>query len=150
MPAPFPIESLGTAAGPAAFSLALRVYWEDTDAGGVVYYANYLKFFERARTEWLRELGVAQQQLLDADGRHFVVSRATLHFVRAARLDDLLLVSARLLTAGRASLRVGQQAWRGDDLLAEAEVQVACVRGGAPGAPLQPCRLPENLLERLR
>ncbi|HOW48163.1 MAG TPA: tol-pal system-associated acyl-CoA thioesterase [Rubrivivax sp.] len=150
MPAPPPTETRGTAAAPAAFHHPVRVYWEDTDAGGVVYYANYLKFFERARTEWLRALGCGQQQLLDAEGLHFVVSEATLRFVRAARLDDLLAVTAQLRDAGRASLRIAQQAWRGELLLAEAEVRIGCARAAGPGAELRPCRIPETVLSRLR
>ena len=78
------------------FSLPIRVYWEDTDAGGIVFYANYLKFFERARTEWLRSLGWNQQQLRDTDGGMFVVTHAQLEYLRPARLDDVLHVTAKL------------------------------------------------------
>jgi acyl-CoA thioester hydrolase len=126
------------------------VYWEDTDAGGVVFYANYLKFFERARTEWLRALGFGQQRLLDAEGTLFVVSEAALRWLRPARLDDELGVTVALREAGRASLRVAQQAWRGDDLLAEGEIRIGCVRAAAPGAPFRPCRIPEPILQALR
>ena len=80
-----------------AFRHAVRVYWEDTDAGGIVFYANYLKYFERARTEWLRSLGVQQQALRDATGAIFVVSDTQLRYLRPARLDDLLDVSVELL-----------------------------------------------------
>jgi acyl-CoA thioester hydrolase len=73
-----------------AFELPLRIYWEDTDAGGIVFYANYLKFFERARTEWLRSLGIGQQALREATGGIFVVSEANLKYHRPARLDDEL------------------------------------------------------------
>ena len=71
-----------------AFEFPIRVYWEDTDAGGIVFYANYLKFFERARTEWLRSLGVGQQKLRDETGGMFVVSETQLKFLAPARLDD--------------------------------------------------------------
>ena len=86
------------------FTWPVRVYWEDTDAGGIVFYANYLKFFERARTEWLRSLGIEQQRLREATGGLFVVTDAQLRYHRSARLDDLLLVTARVLEAeiGRA------------------------------------------------
>ncbi|MFO1216427.1 MAG: YbgC/FadM family acyl-CoA thioesterase, partial [Burkholderiaceae bacterium] len=75
------------------FRHPLRVYWEDTDAGGVVFYANYLKFFERARTEWLRALGVGQQALMEREGLIFVVADTALRYLRPARLDDLLEVT---------------------------------------------------------
>jgi acyl-CoA thioester hydrolase len=76
------------------FQWPVRVYWEDTDAGGIVFYANYLKFFERARTEWLRSMGVAQQRLRETHGGMFVVSETTLKYHLPARLDDELLVTA--------------------------------------------------------
>ena len=96
---------------PAAFSFPIRIYWEDTDAGGIVFYANYLKFFERARTEWLRSLGIEQQALKDQLGGMFVVTDTTLRYRKPARLDDQLLVTATLATPGRASLMVHQQAY---------------------------------------
>ena len=86
------------------FEHPVRVYWEDTDAGGIVFYANYLKFFERARTEWLRALGVGQQALRQATGGMFVVSETSIKYHRPAQLDDLLRVTARLAEGGRASL----------------------------------------------
>ena len=94
----------------ATFQWPLRVYWEDTDAGGIVFYANYLKFFERSRTEWLRSLGINQQQLKEITGGMFVVSETSLRYHRPARLDDELIVTARLIEKGRASLIIGQQA----------------------------------------
>ena len=106
------------------FRHAVRVYWEDTDAGGIVFYANYLKYFERARTEWLRSLGVQQQALRDATGAIFIVSDTQLRFMRPARLDELLEVSAELVDAGRASLRLAQRAWRGTELLAEGDIRI--------------------------
>src|SRR3954470_10393301 len=96
---------------PAAhFHHPVRVYWEDTDAGGIVFYANYLKFFERARTEWLRSLGIQQGALREAVGGMFVVSETAVRYLQPARLDDELLVTARLQEAGRASLTIAQKA----------------------------------------
>ncbi|MEO8022827.1 YbgC/FadM family acyl-CoA thioesterase [Polaromonas sp.] len=88
----------------------MRVYWEDTDAGGIVFYANYLKFFERSRTEWLRSLGIEQQRLRQSTGGIFVVTETTVRYHRPARLDDELIVTARLIEKGRASLIIGQTA----------------------------------------
>jgi acyl-CoA thioester hydrolase len=127
------------------FSHTTRVYWEDTDAGGVVFYANYLKFFERARTEWLRALGVGQQALRDATGAIFVVSDTQVSYRRPARLDDVLRVTVSLREAGRASLKVHQQAWRGDELLAESRIRIGCV----DAASFRPVRIPGNVMERL-
>ncbi|MEY4564844.1 MAG: hypothetical protein RLZZ618_4121, partial [Pseudomonadota bacterium] len=110
-----------------AFSHALRIYWEDTDAGGVVFYANYLKFFERARTEWLRALGFSQQQMLQHDGVMFVVADTHVRYRRAARLDDVLQVTVQMRSAGRASLHIAQQALRGDELVAEGDIRIGCV-----------------------
>jgi acyl-CoA thioester hydrolase len=109
------------------FRHALRVYWEDTDAGGVVFYANYLKFFERARTEWLRSFGHSQQQMRDETGAVFVVAETSVRYLRPARLDDVLDVTVRVLEAGRASLLIAQQALRGDALLAEGTIRIGCV-----------------------
>jgi acyl-CoA thioester hydrolase len=92
------------------FKWPVRVYWEDTDAGGIVFYANYLKFFERSRTEWLRSMGIEQQRLREITGGMFVVVETSTHHHRPARLDDELIVTAALLEMGRASLIIGQQA----------------------------------------
>ena len=117
----------------------LRVYWEDTDAGGVVFYANYLKFFERARTEWLRSLGVQQGILQADDGVLFVVAEVHVRYVASARLDDVVVVSVK------ASMRIEQQAWRGDTLLAEGWVRVGCV----DATTLRPRRIPGVVLRAL-
>jgi acyl-CoA thioester hydrolase len=132
-----------TAATRTAFRHALRVYWEDTDAGGVVFYANYLKFFERARTEWLRALGFSQQQMMATEGVMFVVGETRLRCLKPARLDDRVEVTVALLEAGRASLRIAQQAFRGDELLAEGEIRIGCVKRG--DAEFRPCRIPAAL-----
>jgi acyl-CoA thioester hydrolase len=102
----------------ATFIFPVRVYWEDTDAGGIVFYANYLKFFERARTEWLRSLGIEQHSLREQSGGMFVVADTTVRYRRPARLDDQLLVTARLATPGRACLTIFQQAYLKSDLTA--------------------------------
>lgn len=119
--------------------LSVRVYWEDTDAGGVVYYANYLRFFERARTEWLRACGVEQSRLQTQADCIFVVAEVQLRYLVPARLDDLVDLRLSVLESGRASLQLLQQAWRGDILLAEGRVRVGCVRA----TTLKPCRIPE-------
>lgn len=129
----------------APFSHAIRVYWEDTDAGGIVFYANYLKFFERARTEWLRSLGIEQQAWREQTGAMFIVADTRVRFLRPARLDDLLSVDAAVREAGRASLTLFQQAWRGAELLAEGEIRIGCV----DALTLRPRRLPDTLLERI-
>ena len=124
------------------FRHRLRVYWEDTDAGGVVFYANYLKFFERARTEWLRGLGFGQQALRERTGAIFIVAETRVQYRRPARLDDTLDVSVELREAGRASMLIGQQAWRDDTLLAEGEIRIGCVDQGT----FRPVRIPTPLL----
>ncbi len=142
----------------ATFTWPVRVYWEDTDAGDIVFYANYLKFFERARTEWLRHLGVEQQRLRDEIGGMFVVTDTQLKYQRPARLDDLLLVTARLADAGRASLTIGQAAYlqaapqdggnaapNGPALLCEGTIRI----GWVDAASLRPRRIPESVLDAL-
>ena len=141
------------------FRFPLRVYWEDTDAGGVVFYANYLKFFERARTEWLRSLGHQQERLRVETGVVFVVTDTAVRYVRPARLDDLLEVTVRVELAGRAQLIVAQQAWRmgqsvsqtvhqgvhhsgaqpiAAELVAEGTIRIGCVDAGT----YRPTRIP--------
>ena len=130
------------------FEWRVRVYWEDTDAGGIVFYANYLKFFERARTEWLRALGIEQQRLREAEGAMFVVSATDVRYLRPARLDDLLLVTAQVTEAGRASLTIAQSARRDSpagDLLCEGTIRI----GWVDGSTLTPRRMPPSLREAL-
>ena len=102
--------------------LTLRIYWEDTDAGGVVFYANYLKFFERARTEWLRALGHGQDQLRRDTGAMFVVSDTSMRYRRPARLDDLLRITVHVREVRRASITLDQQA--------EGSIRIVCVDAG--------------------
>lgn len=112
----------------AEFIWPVRVYYEDTDAGGVVYYANYLKFLERARTEWLRGLGFEQDQLRDEHGLLFAVSRLQLSYNRPARFNDELTVSVRINRLGKASLDLEQAVLNArGELLCSGEVRIACV-----------------------
>jgi acyl-CoA thioester hydrolase len=127
------------------FTWPIRVYWEDTDAGGIVFYANYLKFFERARTEWLRTLGVAQSRLKQDSGGMFVVSETTLRYLAPSRLDDELLVTAQLEAGGRASLIIAQKAFRGDTLLCDGTIRI----GWVDAATLRPGRIPPAILQAL-
>jgi acyl-CoA thioester hydrolase len=135
----------------APFQHLLRVYWEDTDAGGVVFYANYLKFFERARTEWLRALGLGQQALRDATGAIFIVSDTALRYLAPARLDDLLTVTVQPVETGRASMTLQQQAWRNNGgtapatLLCEGRIRIGCV----DAASFRPRRFPEPVTQVL-
>lgn len=131
------------------FELAVRVYWADTDAGGVVYHSNYLDYCERARTEWLRELGFSQQRLAEEEGAVFTVVSVGIDFRRPARLDDLLQVRSQAELTGGATVEFKQEVWRMEpapELLATAQVRVACV----DAASFRPRRLPASLREELR
>jgi acyl-CoA thioester hydrolase len=130
---------------PVAHRHRVRVYWEDTDAGGVVFYANYLKFFERARTEWLRSAGIGQQALRDETGAIFVVTDTQVRYRQPARLDDLLDITVAVAEAGRASFTIEQQAWRDGVLLAEGHIRIGCV----DAATLRPRRIPDTVLHAL-
>jgi len=123
------------------FRWPVRVYWEDTDAGGIVFYANYLKYFERARTEWLRSLGHAQEAMRANDGVMFIVTDTSVRYRRPARLDDVLDVTVRVQHAGRAQLTVAQQAWRGTELVAEGSIRIGCVDAGT----YRPQRIPMSI-----
>lgn len=128
--------------GPQPFAFRCRVYYEDTDAGGIVYYVNYLKFMERARTELLRHLGFAQSALA-GENLLFVVHSSEARYFRPARLDDELRVTVEVKELGRASLRFVQQVWRSADgsLLCEGQFLVACVRADN----LKPRAIPQAL-----
>ena len=130
----------------AAFRHPVRVYWEDTDAGGVVFYANYLKFFERARTEWLRALGIGQQQLRDETGVIFIVVETALRYRAPARLDDTLWITVSPTATGRAAMTLQQQAWRHNGeaaptLLCEGTIRIGCVAADT----FRPCRFPPQI-----
>ncbi|HEV3426710.1 MAG TPA: tol-pal system-associated acyl-CoA thioesterase [Paraburkholderia sp.] len=127
------------------FTWPVRVYYEDTDAGGIVFYANYLKFFERARTEWLRACGVDQRRLAEESGTLFVVRSTALDYRSPARLDDVVTVVSRLDKLGRASVDFMQEAWRGETLLATGKIRVACVDGAA----MRPAAIPGPVFDAL-
>jgi acyl-CoA thioester hydrolase len=128
-----------------AFRLPVRVYWEDTDAAGIVYYANYLRFLERTRTEWLRAKGYDQHDLARRHGVVFVVRSVAIEFLKPARLDDELVVSAALREIGAASIELEQRIERAGACLAEGEVKLACVRIAA----FQPARIPRELRDAI-
>ena len=136
-------------------SIRVRVYYEDTDAGGIVYYANYLRFFERARTDWLRAIGVSHRELSQEQGLNLVVRDCAVQYRRPARLDDLLVVEVGLADPagdiGRASLRFTQRALQaeGGEVLATGTVRVACVdlRAGRPVA--LPARVMKKVSEQV-
>jgi len=123
-------------------TLSLRVYYEDTDAGGVVYYANYAKYLERGRTEWLRALGLAHVQLAAQTQRTFVVTRLGLQYRKPARLDDMLTVHTAVARLGKASLDFAQSVRRDGELLCDGIIQVACVHAQT----FRPVALPAQLL----
>jgi len=129
----------------SAFSWPVRVYWEDTDAGGVVYYASYLKFLERARTEWLRSCGFSQQALAQDPGIIFPVVNLRIQYKRPARLDDELLISCEARSRGATAINFAQRISAGAHTLADAEVKVACVDAGT----FRPKRLPPFLMNAL-
>lgn len=137
-----------------SFCWTARVYWEDTDGGGVVYYANYLRFLERARTEWLRARGVSQRALAREAGVLFTVAGVEVRYRQPARLDDELVVTCSPHRAGGASLRFVQEIYRRDEearahphgpLVAAAQVRVACV----DARTLRPQRLPDFVVKAL-
>lgn len=150
----------------SSFRWPIRVYYEDTDAGGIVFYANYLKFFERARTEWLRAAGVSQQQLSRSQGVMFVVKSTAVDYHAPAKLDDELKLTVVVERLGRASVDFVQEAWRenpasslgtgeprdvpaeiaGPTLLASGRIRVACV----DIASLRPSAIPEDVLAKIR
>ena len=141
-------------AGERVFSWPVRVYWEDTDAGGIVFYANYLKFFERSRTEWLRSLGIEQQRLRESTGGIFVVAETSIRYHRSARLDDELIVTAALVESGRASMIIKQQVLLKTEQAAENSTALLCegtIRiGWVDAATLQPRRIPASILDSLK
>jgi acyl-CoA thioester hydrolase len=128
------------------FTWPIRVYYEDTDAGGIVFYANYLKFFERARTEWLRSCGIVQESLANETGAIFIVRSTTVDYRAPARLDDVIQVISRTERIGRASVDFSQEAWRDGTLLATGTIRVGCVDRVA----LRPAAIPAPVLAALR
>lgn len=135
-----------------AFEFPIRIYWEDTDAGGIVFYANYLKFMERGRTEWLRSLGLEQQRLREQVGGMFVVSEATIKYLQPARLDDELIVTAELQDVGRASMQITQrvllkqkQPTDTPQLLCEGTIRI----GWVDAVSMRPARIPQTLIQTI-
>lgn len=129
-----------------AFVWPVRVYWEDTDAAGVVYYANYLRFMERARTEWLRAMGFEQTALLAEHGVQFVVRSAAIEYLAPARFNDSLDVSAELAAARASLMTVAQQVRRGESVLATASIGIVCVNTRS----FRPARIPAAVLREFQ
>lgn len=127
------------------FTWPVRVYFEDTDAGGVVFYGNYLKFYERARTEWLRLLGIGQQFLKEEYNILFVVKKVSVEYRRPAVLDDLLRVTTRVVWMKGASLEFGQAIWRDNTLLSTARATIVCVDKDR----MRPVPIPDTVSERM-
>ncbi|HEX2530446.1 MAG TPA: tol-pal system-associated acyl-CoA thioesterase [Burkholderiaceae bacterium] len=131
------------------FNWTIRVYYEDTDTGGVVYYANYLKFFERTRTEWLRTAGIGQQALAESHGIMFVVKSTAVDYHAPAKLDDELKLTATVEKLGRASVQFLQEAWRstadGCQLLATGRIKVGCV----DTVSFRPTAIPDVILTKI-
>jgi len=127
------------------YSFPVRVYFENTDAGGVVYHGEYLKFLERARTEWLRHLGFDHQTLARNHRAVFIVSSVVVDFLKPARLDDTLAVSVHLESLGKVRCIFAQEIRRDDELLVKAKVTVACVTGEG----FKPVEIPEPLRKKM-
>jgi len=123
-----------------AHSFPVRVYYEDTDMGGIVYHANYLKFIERARSDWVASLGVDQRVMKDNDGAVFAVRRVECDYLMAARFDDRLEVRTRMVSVTGARLVMDQEVWRAKDLVFSAHVTIVCLNEAG-----QPSRLPANI-----
>jgi acyl-CoA thioester hydrolase len=130
---------------PNAFAIPVRVYYEDTDAGGVVYYANYLKFFERCRTEWMRRAGHDQSALASESGIGFVARKAACEYLKPARLDDELTIGLEVEKLTRVRVVFRQHARRGDEELVTATIEIACV----DMATLKPAPIPDFLHAKL-
>lgn len=127
------------------FNWSIRVYYEDTDAGGVVFYANYLKFFERARTEMLRHLGFEQDQLIEIQNLIFVVRSVTVDYLKPARFNDLIDVTSAVIEKKKTSLIFKQSILREDILLCDAEIRIACL----DAQTMKPKPIPTEILEKI-
>lgn len=130
----------------SSFAWPVRVYYEDTDAGGVVYHGNYLKFCERARTEWLRSLGFEQTDLRTQHGLVFVIRSAALQYLRPARFNDELQVLARVVRLGRSAFEFEQEIWRGAEKLVTAHIVVVCVTA----VGFKPVAIPEHIRMKIQ
>ena len=140
------MRSPGGVPGAQPFMWTVRVYYEDTDATGVVYYANYLKFMERARTEWLRVQGFEQTDLAREYGVAFVVRSAAINYLRPARFNDGLQVTVELIKVGAGHIDLIQRVLREDELLSDAAIKIACVGLRT----MRPVRIPQPLATRIR
>ncbi len=126
------------------FEWPVQVYWEDTDAGGVVYHSQYLNFMERARTEWLRHLGFVQTEMRETLGVLFVVRHIDMHYKKPAKLDDALIVRTCLINQGRSFITFEQSILRGEEMLTSATVKVVCI----DAEKFKPVSIPKLMLER--
>ena len=127
--------------GIKTFSLPVRIYFEDTDSGGVVYHSNYLKFMERARTEWLRSLGIDQRHLKNTEHMIFVVHRIDIQYKLPARFNDDLIVKSELVNIGSSKIIFKQMIYRDDAMLIDATVDVSCI----DSEKFKPVRIPKNI-----
>lgn len=141
-----PALNVARPAGVQPFFWPIRVYYEDTDSGGVVYYANYLRFLERARTEWLRALGFEQTELVARYQVVFVVRAVSIEFIKPSLFDDNLQVTVELVKVGASQILVAQRVMRDDEELVAAEVRVVCVNA----AKFKPVRIPQAILTKIR
>jgi acyl-CoA thioester hydrolase len=142
-------DMTGTPDKHSMFTWPVRVYYEDTDTGGVVFYANYLKFFERARTEWLRSIGFEQQKLAVEDNTIFVVRNTAVDYMSPARLDDQLEITVNIEKIGRASVSFMQEAWRIGEtpvLIARGAITIACI----DTVRFRPQSIPSEMLHLMR
>ena len=130
---------------PGAFSFPVRVYYEDTDTAGIVYYAGYLRFMERGRTEWLRALGIEQMRLAQEAGIVFAVRSLNIEYLKPARLDDLLAGVTELTLPGRAQITLGQRIEREGETLVEASVRIACL----DARKMKPAAMPEEIRRKM-
>lgn len=132
-------------AGIKTFSLPIRIYFEDTDSGGVVYHSNYLKFMERARTEWLRSIGIDQRHLKQDHQIMFVVHRIDIQFKLPARFNDELIVKSELKDIGSSKIEFRQMIYRNDEMLIDASVDIACI----DSEKFKPVRIPPTIKQAM-
>ena len=132
-------------AGIKTFSLPIRIYFEDTDSGGVVYHSNYLKFMDRARTEWLRSIGIDQRHLKQDHQIMFVVHRIDIQFKLPARFNDDLIVKSELKDIGSSKIEFRQMIYRNDEMLIDASVDIACI----DSEKFKPVRIPTTIKQTM-
>ena len=132
-------------AGIKTFSLSIRIYFEDTDSGGVVYHSNYLKFMERARTEWLRSIGIDQRHLKQDNHIMFVVHRIDIQYKLPARFNDDLIVKSELKNIGSSKIEFRQMIYRNDEMLIDANVDIACI----DSEKFKPVRIPPTIKQTM-